>query len=141
MLCSLSIHDACVFVSVRVLSPGWIFHLRSNRLHPRSSTHRRDAGTSLASPLLGTTGPSFKKTAWRISHTGSYSLHTVEEADVMRRQSHWNEKTAVVVSGCSSWMQPYCADVVSGGVRHVEATPTFNSFIDITAGGHMLGGV
>lgn len=64
----------CQYMCVRFhLSTGWIFHLRSNHLHLRSSTQGRVAGTSWQSPLHVATGPSFKEMchAWCISHSSS----------------------------------------------------------------------
>lgn len=104
--CCATCQYTCVFVNVHVLSTGWIFHLPSNRHHLRSSTRRRDAGTSLLSPLHGTSGPSFKKLC--VSNSGSlWSARCGRTTCVEETQSlEWEKKTAMVVSVCSSLTAP-----------------------------------
>lgn len=129
----------CQYMCFHVPSTGWICHLRSNRLHLRSNTQQRDAGTSWMLQLHCATAPVLKKVCsdWCISHIGNL------------QSAHCGGTRRVEEAASPKWRNcsgGFCLLLTGWGhnspmVLHADLLCAFLNFIDITAGGNVLGGV
>lgn len=102
-----------VFVCVYVLSTGGIFHLRSSRLHLRSSTQQRDPEISRLSQLRCATGPSFWEmfnascvSQWQlvISTSWRFCIHE-------RKRSRRRRNCGGAFFTAPHWTQQWCTTV------------------------------